>query len=85
MLYDDLDTLGNICFVQLNKPSNLPFRTCGLHFGIFLYLLVDLIEGLVSGIILQYIEDKAFLDSLLHRIHMERFTLSVRIDRAEKL
>jgi len=85
MLYDDLYTLGNIRFVQLNKPSDLPFRTCSLHFWIFFNFLVYLIEGLVGGVILQYIEDKALLNSLLHRIHMERFTLSVGIDRAEKL
>ena len=66
MLYDDLDTLGNVRFVQLNKPSNLPFGTCSLHFWIFFNFLVYLIEGLVGGVILQYIEDKAFLDSLLH-------------------
>ena len=85
MLYDDLYTLGNIRFVQLYETCNLPFCTCCLHFRIFFDFLVDLIERLICSIILQHIEDKTFLNSLFHWIHMECFALSVCINRAKKL
>ena len=55
MLHDDLHTLRNVCFVQFHKTGNLPFGIGSLAAGIFFDFLVQLIEGIVSGVVLEHI------------------------------
>ena len=85
MLNDDLDTLCNVRIMQLDKTGDLSLGVRCLAARIFLDFFIDLIEGVVSRIVLKHIENKAFLDSLLHRVNMECLTLAVRIDPSEQL
>ena len=66
MLHDDLYTLRNVRFMQLHKTGNLPFCIGCLAAGIFFDFFVQLIEGIISGVVLEHIQNKAFLDGLLH-------------------
>ena len=66
MLHDDLHTLCNIRFVQLHKTGNLPFCIGCLAAGIFFDFLVQMIEGIVSSVVLEHIQNKTFLNGLLH-------------------
>ena len=79
MLHDHLHALGNVGLVQFHKAGDLPLRLCGLTPWIFFDFLIDLIEGIVCRIVLQHIQNKAFLNGLLHGIHMEGLTLALAI------
>ena len=55
MLYNDLDPLRDISIMQLHKAGDLSLGFVGLTAGIILNVLIDLVEGRVFGVILQYI------------------------------
>ena len=85
MLHDDLYTLRNVRFMQLHKTGNLPFCIGCLAAWIFFDFFVQLIEGIISGVVLEHIQNKAFLDGLLHGVDMERLTLSLGVQSTEQL
>ena len=75
MLHNDLYTLCNVCFVQFHKTGNLSFRISSLAAGIFFDFLVQLIEGIVSGVVLKHVQNKSFLDGLLHGVDVKCLSL----------
>ena len=85
MLHDDFHALRNVCFVQLHKTGNLPFCISGLAARIFFNLLVQLIEGVVSGVVLEHIQNKSFLDGLFHGVDVKRLSLSLGVQSTEQL
>ena len=85
MLYDNLYLLSDVGLMQINKPCHLAFCSNRIQFRIILNRLIDPAVGFPCCIVIQYIEDITFLDRLFHRIHIVRFLISVRIQRAEKL
>ena len=85
MLHNDLYTLCNVCFVQFHKTGNLSFRISSLAARIFFDFLVQLIEGIVSGVVLKHVENEAFLNGLLHRVNMECLTLTFCVQATEQL
>ena len=85
MLNDDLHALRNVCFMQLHETGNLPFCINGLATRIFFNLLVQLIESVVSGVILKHIKNKPFLNGLLHGVNVECLTLPFGVQSTEQL
>ena len=85
MLDDYLNALRDIGFMQLHEAGNLALGIIRFHFRIIFNLFVETEEGIVGDIILQHIKNKTFFDSLLHRINMKGFILSLLIYPAEKL
>ena len=71
--------------MQLHEASNLALGIIRFHFRIIFNLFVETEEGIVGDIILQHIKNKTFFDSLLHRVNMKGFILSLLIYPAEKL
>ena len=85
MFNDNLYTLCNVRLVQFHKPRNLPLCISSLASRIFFNLLVQLIKGIISGIVLKHIKDKALLNGLFHRIDMKRLTLPFGVQSTEQL
>ena len=52
---------------------------------VFLAVVGELERELVGRVVLQHVEDEAFLDGLAHRIHVERLRQAVRPGPAEQL
>ena len=85
MFNDNLYTLCNVRLVQFHKPRNLPLCISSLASRIFFNLLVQLIKGIISGIVLKHIKDKALLNGLFHRIDMKRLTLPFGVQSTKQL
>ena len=83
MLHNNFDALGNVGVVQFYKSSNLPLGCIGFASGIILDFLIDLVESRVFCVILQYIQNEAFFDSLPHGIDMECLPLTLRVQAAK--
>ena len=84
-LHDDFRLLADILRVQRGVLAD---ETCGLAAGHFLVLLGgadELAAGLVRGVVLQHVKDKALLNSLPHTVHVEGVPLAVRPLFAELL
>ena len=64
MLHNDLYPLGNVRFMQLHKTGDLPLCIDCFATWVFFDFLVNLIESVVSRIVLKDIENKAFLNGL---------------------
>ena len=56
--------------------DNLACAGCR-NFGIFRCVICDLEAGLVGHVVLQHIEDKTFLDGLMHAVNMEGMEAAV--------
>ena len=85
MLHDDLHPLGNVRFMQLHKTGDLPLCIDCFATWVFFDFLIDLVKGVVSRIVLKDIENKAFLNGLLHGVDMECLTLSLGVQPTEQL
>ena len=85
MLHDNLYALGNVRLVQLHKPGYLPLGIIGLAARVIFDFLVDLEEGRVFRVVLENVQNEAFLDGLLHGVDVESLPLSVGIQASEKL
>ena len=85
MLYNDLDPLRDIGIMQLYKAGDLSLGCVGLTAGIILNFLIDLVEGRVFGVILQYIQNETFLDGLLHGVDMESLPLTFGVQATKEL
>lgn len=53
--------------------------------GIFFDFLVQLIEGIVSGVVLKHVQNKSFLDGLLHRVDVKCLSLPFGVQSTEQL
>ena len=85
MLHDDLHPLGNVRFMQLHETGNLSLCIDCFAPRVFFDFLVDLIESVISRVVLKHIKNKSFLNGLLHGIDMERFTLTFCVQTTEQL
>ena len=85
MLHNDLHTLGNVRFMQFHKTGNLPLCIDSFAPRVFFDFLVDLIESVISRVVLKHIKNKSFLDGLLHRVNMECLTLTFCVQTPEQL
>ena len=77
--------LGDIVGVQRLKPSDGTHTRGGIQLRIVGDSLGNLVVHIVGHIVLQYIQDKSFLDSLPHGIHMEGIIFPIFIPLAEHL
>ncbi len=75
---DDHHLLLHRGFVQRRKAGDLTFAPGLVVLWIPRSLLDNLIEILVGDVVLQYVEDEAFLNGLAHRVEAERFRLAIR-------
>ncbi len=86
VLDDDLHLLRDVVGVQPNPLHDALHGGAALDLLLVQFLAVvgQLERQLVGRVILQHIEDEAFLDGLAHRIHMERLGQAIRACAAKQ-
>ncbi len=77
VLDDHLHLLADVVRVQAHPARQLHARLLAVHLVVVPVRVGDLPGGAVGGVVLQHIEDEAFLDGLTHGIQVERLGLVV--------
>ena len=85
MLNDHLNTLCDIGFVQFYETSNLSFSRIRFATRVVFDFLVKLIKGRIFCVVLKNIKNESFFNSLLHRINMECFSLTMLVQTTKQL
>ena len=68
-MFDDyFDTLGDVGFVQIHEPGDLALGFVGLIQRVSFNLLVQAVICIIRDIVLQHIQNEAFLYGLLHGV-----------------
>ena len=83
MLYNDLRFLRQIMRMQAQEFTQSLVRLTLFIARIIRNLLADLEVGIIGHIVFQDIQDKTFLNCLLHRVDVERTRNSVCIRRTK--
>ena len=66
VLNDDFRFLSKVVRVQGNEPRDRSFGFCFIDLGVIRGFLLDLPVRVVCGVVLQHINDEAFINCLLH-------------------
>ena len=82
---DDLRFLADVVRVKFLVLANDLRCTAGRHIRVVLGGLCDLETGVVGHVVLEDIQDEAFLDSLPHTVNVERMERTILIFSAEQL
>ena len=85
MLNDDFYALGNVRLVELHKAGNLALGIIGLAARVIFDFFVDLEKGRIFCVVLENVQNEAFLDGLFHGVDVECLSLPVGIQATEKL
>ena len=85
MLNNDLNFLGNVCIMQFNILGNLTLCGNRFQFWIVLNSLINFKISLIGHIVLQHIQNEAFLNCLLHGIQVKGNLFSFFVQTAKQL
>ena len=83
-LHDDLCLLGDVIRMQLLIFADHLSCTAGGHIRVIFGGFDDFEAGVIGHIVLEYIQNKAFLNGLPHTVNVERMKAAVLIFRAEQ-
>ena len=72
VLDDQLDLLPHVHRVERQPLGQFAPGTLLVHPFVIDHLATDFERHLVAGVVLQHIEDKAFIDGLLHGVEVKR-------------
>ncbi len=76
-----LGLLGDVVRMQAHEARQRPGGLLLVHLGIVLNGLDQPVVGLVGRVVLQHVQDEAFLDGLPHAVEVERLRLAALVLR----
>ncbi len=85
MFDDHLYLLADVVRVQAHPARQLHARLLRVHFLVVAVRVGDFPGRTVGGVVLQHIEDEAFLNGLAHGIQVERLGLVIRTRRQRRI